>query len=162
MFEKMSPLEVSRLPSPSEPSFSAPFTECVCKHKPHHVSGKSLGGIGPLCIPADQADCKSAGAGVEGVCGSPGWAEHLAGHVLHFPPEGWEGQFLGPHCAKWGPEHFVLRQYLPTCGQILEAFVGHLLCFRIWALESVSCEIEHQHSYLLLCNLRQVLKLSAS
>ena len=75
-------------PTLTSPPSSRPSTERVCEHQPHHVGGQPPGGVGPLRLPADQADRQPAGAGVEGLRGRPGRAQHLAGHVVRLPPEG--------------------------------------------------------------------------
>lgn len=46
--------------------------ERVREHQPHHVSGQPAAGVGSLRLPADQADLRPAGEGVEGLCRSTG------------------------------------------------------------------------------------------
>lgn len=66
-------------------------TECVCEHQSNHVCWKSAPGVQPLCLSADPADLKPAGARVEGLCCSTGWTQHLAGDVCQLPPESRSG-----------------------------------------------------------------------
>jgi len=41
--------------------------ERIREYQPHHVGGQPAAGVGPLRLAADQADLRSAGAGVEGL-----------------------------------------------------------------------------------------------
>lgn len=47
-------------------------TECVCEHQSDHVSREPAPGVRPLCVTADPADLRPAGAGVEGLRCSTG------------------------------------------------------------------------------------------
>lgn len=48
------------------------LTECVREHQSNHVSREPTFGVRPLRLPADPADLRPAGAGVEGLCCSTG------------------------------------------------------------------------------------------
>lgn len=61
--------------------------ERVREHQPHHVGGKPAAGVGSLRLPADQADLRPAGEGVESLCCGVGRAQHPVGDVCKFPPE---------------------------------------------------------------------------
>lgn len=78
--------------------------ERVREHQPHHVSGQPAAGVGSLRIPADQADLRPAGEGVEGLRRSTGWTEHTVRDVGQLPPEMWPGELrklsLTPMWAK--------------------------------------------------------------
>lgn len=67
--------------------FSSLPAERVREHQPHHVSGQPAAGVGSLRLPADQADLRPAGEGVESLCRSVGRAQHPAGDVCQFSPE---------------------------------------------------------------------------
>lgn len=66
--------------------------ECLRQHKPHHVGWKPAVGGGPLRVPADQTDLRTAGAGVESFRSRSGREERPAGDVRCFPPEMRPGQ----------------------------------------------------------------------
>ena len=88
--EDIGPSEANIAPSEGASSHllssSAP-AERVREHQPHHVRGQPAAGVGPLRLPADQADLGPAGAGVEGLRRSAGRAQHAAGDVGQLPPE---------------------------------------------------------------------------
>lgn len=65
--------------------------ERVREHQQDHVSREPAPGIRPLRLPADPADLRPAGAGVESLCGGAGRAQHLVGDVCQLPPEGRPG-----------------------------------------------------------------------
>lgn len=52
--------------------FPSLCAERVREHQPHHVGGQPAAGVGSLRLPADQADLRPAGEGVEGLCRGTG------------------------------------------------------------------------------------------
>lgn len=65
--------------------------ERVREHQPDHVRREPAPGVRPLRLPADPADLRAAGAGVEGLRRGAGRAQHPAGDVRLLPPEGRPG-----------------------------------------------------------------------